>query len=180
MALLRTIWDALVAVATCLMRPACLPGALWRCGHVIWVLRVPVVSAAAGGYLIAYTVQARDLFADLGIKPWQWAVFFALLFFWAWIVHAEGRRALQHDDWVPESQAGGFSYERRLSLQQIYWYPAVWLPRLLSLAVFAFVGIAIVRTRSNLNLAATGLPEAAQAVALAWILLPVTIAITVL
>lgn len=40
MALLRTIWDALAAVGRCLMHPTCWPGALWWCGHVIWVCRV--------------------------------------------------------------------------------------------------------------------------------------------
>jgi hypothetical protein len=63
-----------------LMHPTSWPGALWRCGHVIWVCRVAVASAAAGGFLLAYTVQARDLFADLGVKPLQWVLFFALLF----------------------------------------------------------------------------------------------------
>ncbi len=162
------------------MHPTRWPGALWRCGHVIWVCRVAVVSSVPGGYLLAYTVQARDLFADLGIRAWQWAVFLLLVFFWAWIVHAEGRRALQHDDWVPELQAGEFSPERRLKLQTIYWYPAVWLPRLFSLNVFVFVGIAIVRTYRNLSSATAGLPEASQAVSLALTLLVCSIAVALL
>jgi hypothetical protein len=180
MALLRTIRDAIVALLCCVIHPASWPGALWRCGRIIWVCRVAVVSVAAAGYVVAYTVQARDMFADLGIKTWQWGWFLALVFFGAWIVHAEGRKALQHDDWVPESQVGGFSYDRRRELQEIYWYPAVWVPRLLSLVVFFFVGFAIWRTQHNLESAAKALPEAAQAVTLAWVLLACTIVVALL
>jgi hypothetical protein len=97
------------------------------------------------GCLLAYTAQARDLFADLGITPWQWGVFFALLFFWAWIVHAEGRKAVQYDDWVPEAQADEFLYERRCELQARYWYPALWVPRLLSFVVFFLAAMAMLR-----------------------------------
>jgi hypothetical protein len=140
-----------------------------REGEVPWI---------GGG--LAYTVQARDLFADLGVKPWQWCVFFILLFFWAWIVHAKGRRALQHDDWVPASSTGSLSYDLRRELQTRYWYPALWIPRLLSLVIFFFVGFAIVRTYRNLGPAAAGLPEAAQAVTLAEILLAANIGIALL
>jgi hypothetical protein len=178
LALLETIWDALLALVDALRHPAYWPGVLWRNGYVLWVCRVAVASAVAGGFLLAYTVQARDLFADLRIEAWQWLVFFALVFFWAWIVHAEGRKALQHDDWVPESQAGALTYERRNELQKLYWYPALWIPRLLSLVVFLLVGIAIYRTRLNLKDAMAGLPEAAQAVALAWKLLAWTVVVT--
>jgi hypothetical protein len=51
---------------------------------------------------------------------------------------------------------------------------------LLSLLVFFFVGFAIFRTLRNLSPAATGLPEAAQAVTLASILLLATIAVALL
>lgn len=181
MPLLCSLWDALVAFYKCLMHPTRWRGALWRCGYVIWVCRVDVASAAAGGYLLAYTVQARDLFADLRVWWWEWGLFLGLLFFWAWIVHAGGRRALQHDDWVPESHAeGGLSYGCRRSLQTKYWYPALWLPRLLSLVVFFFVGFAIFRVYLNLRHAETGIPEAAQAVKLAWWLLAFTIVVALL
>ncbi len=172
MALLRTIWDKLVAVVKW----------CWRCGHVIWVCRVAVAGVAAGGYLLAYTEQARDLFADLSVTPMEWGVFLILVFCWALIVHAEGRRALQHDDWVPESQAGGLSdkcpgglsYDCRRALQKSYFYPALWLPGLLGFLVFFSVGFAIFRTYLNLSPAAPGLPEAARAVTLALYLLAFT------
>jgi hypothetical protein len=173
--LASTIREAFEALVDLLLHPACWPGALWRLGYVIWVCRVAVLSAAAGGCLLAYTVQARDLFADLGIKPLQWGVFFALLFFWAWIVHAEARKALQHDGWVPEAHADALSYERRCELQARYWYPALWVPRLLSFVVFFLAAVAMLRTWWNVRGASEGLPEAAQASRLVWWLLVCTI-----
>ena len=142
--------------------------------------RVAVTSVVAGGLLLAYTVQARDLFADLGLRWWQWLIFFALAFAWSWIVHASARRSLQHDDWVPQSHTGGLSEPPRSALQGLYWYPALWIPRLLGLGVFFFIGFAIFRVYLNLKTARDGLPEAEQAVTLAWILLAATIAATVL
>ena len=151
--------------------------ALWRFAYVLWVCRVGVISVALGGVLLAYTVQARDLFADLGLAWWHWLIFFLLVFAWAWIVHASARRALQHDDWLGELRVLPASPQRRLQLQELYWYPALWIPRLLSLAIFVFVGFAIVRTRVNLVGAAPDLPEAARAVSLAWMLLAGTAAV---
>ena len=189
MALLRTIWDVLVAIAECLMHPrSCLPGALWRLGHVIWVCRVPVAGVLAGGYLLIGTEQARDLFADLavfhdwGFGAWRWAQFLFLVFAWALIVGAEAREALQLDYWVPEWHAGNLSDERRQGLQEKYWYPALWLPRLLSMAVFLVVCLSMWRTRSNLLSAASasGFPEAEQAVSRIWTLLGLTIAVAFL
>ena len=62
---------------------------VWRWIRVIWVCRIPVASVLGGGLLLAATPQARDLFADLGIKPWQWVVFLIFVFLWAWIAHGE-------------------------------------------------------------------------------------------
>ena len=85
-------------------------GVVWRWGRVLWVCRVPVVSALGGGLLLAATPQARDCFSDLGLAIWQWGLFLALTFAWAWIVHASARRALLADDWVPEAHcANGLS-----------------------------------------------------------------------
>jgi hypothetical protein len=56
----------------------------------------------------------------------------------------------------------------------------LWIPRLLSLVIFFFVGVAIVLTYRNLGPAAAGLPEAAQAVTLAEILLAANIGIALL
>ncbi len=174
MALLKRIRYALVTVGKWLGKW------LWRWGYVIWVCRIAVASAVAGGILLAYTEQARDLFADLGVTKLQWVVFFALLVSWAWIVHAGGRRALQHDAWVPEWHAqGGLSDEQRRILQKDYWYPALLVPRVLSFVVLGCVGFAIFRVYLNLSSAATGLPEAEQAVPLAWNLLAATFAVAV-
>ena len=41
--------------------------AVWRWAFVLWVCRVPVAGALAGGVLLIFTAQARDLFADLGL-----------------------------------------------------------------------------------------------------------------
>src|SRR5882762_2430045 len=55
---------------------------VWRWGRVLWVCRVPVVSALGGGLLLAATPQARDCFSDLGLAIWQWGLFLALTFAW--------------------------------------------------------------------------------------------------
>ena len=185
MNLLKTIGEAFIAFGRCLASPAQWPGALWRLGHVLWICRVAVVGVAAGGILLAYTVQARDLFADLGVASWQWAMFFALLFFWAWVVHADARQSLQHDDWASQchelpDDPRSLQDSRRLTLQELYWYPAVWFPRLFSLAVFVFIGVAIGRTFSNLYQAANGVPEAAQALTLAKYLFAATVVVALI
>src|SRR5262245_43308179 len=105
---------------------------IWRWYYVLWICRVAVASEADGLVLLAYTAQARDMFADLALTWWQWAIFFALVFAWAWIVHGSARHALQHDDWVPEAT---MSMERRFELQECFWLPALWIPRILSLVV---------------------------------------------
>jgi len=157
---------------------------LWRFGRVIWVCRVAVLGVVAGGSLLAYTVQARDLFADLGIRWWEWPIFFVLVYVWAAIVHQSARRSLQNDDWVSESRLGILDnplpalLQRpplvttvRSELQELYWWPALVIPRALSFLVFFFVGFAILRVYLNLDTAKNGLPEAAQAVTWAFVLL---------
>jgi hypothetical protein len=154
---------------------------IWRWGYVLWVCRVAVVSAVAGGVLLAYTVQARDLFADLGVAWWEWLLFFCLVFIWAGIVHQSARRALQNDDWVAAGELGTLDTPLpppqqipplvttvRDRLQQLFWRPAIVIPRLLSFLVFFFVGFAIWRVYLNLHKAANGIPEAAQAVSLVF------------
>jgi hypothetical protein len=153
---------------------------IWRWGYVLWVCRVAVASAAAGLALLAYTAQARDLFADLALVWWQWMFFLALVFAWAWIVHGSARHALQHDDWVPEASTGAMTPARRFDLQTLFWVPALWIPRALSLVIFFSVGFAVWRTTHNLGPAADGLPEAAQAVTLAYILIAATVVVALL
>src|SRR5215831_8183071 len=136
--------------------------AVWRWGRVVWVCRVAVLGVVAGGILLAYTVQARDLFADLGLAWWQWLFFFVLVFIWAGIVHQSARRALQNDDWVPDARLGTLNASLppaqqtpplvmtvRDKLQQSFWRPAIVIPRLLSFLVFFFVGFAICRVYLN-------------------------------
>src|SRR5437764_3694603 len=92
--------------------------ALWRVIRVLWVCRIPVLSAAGGGAIFLLTVQGRDLFADLGLTREQWLYFFACVVLWALIIHAVARRALQNDDWVPEAHCPpGLKPNRRRSLQ---------------------------------------------------------------
>lgn len=134
--------------------------AVWRWMRVIWVCRIPVASVVGGGLLLAATPQARDLFADLGIKPWQWVVFLTFVFLWAWIAHAAARRSLQYDYWVPEAHtAAGLTPERRSQLQAEFYWPALIVPRAIGLLAFFFVGWAICRTRRNIA-DAIALPEA--------------------
>src|SRR5216683_8420670 len=137
---------------------------VWRWGRVLWVCRVPVVSALGGGLLLAATPQARDCFSDLGLSAWQWALFLALTFAWAWIVHASARRALLADDWVPDAHCGGLSEPQRISLRNAYAAPALVVPRLLGFSVLGFVLVALYRAHDNLITAAGGLTEADEAV----------------
>ena len=58
----------------------------WRIFRVLWVCRVPAVSALAGGALMILVPQAVDLFADTGLSAWRWGWFFFSLFIWAWLV----------------------------------------------------------------------------------------------
>src|SRR5215467_1229793 len=138
---------------------------VWRWARVLWVCRVPVVSAVGGGLLLAATQQARDCFSDLGLAIWQWGLFLALTFAWAWIVHASARRALLADDWVPEAHcADGLAQNRRSDLREEFKWPAIWVPRLLGLSVLAFVLVALYRARDNLTAARIALAEADEAV----------------
>ncbi|NVN88738.1 MAG: hypothetical protein HXX15_21895 [Rhodopseudomonas sp.] len=141
---------------------------LWRVFRVLWVCRVATVSAVGGGLLIARVAQARDLFADTGLDRPQWALFYGLLLAWAWLLHAMARRALQFDDWVPDShRPGGLSDDDRARLQARFLGIAIWIPRLLGLSIFCVVAWALWQTRLTL-LPAVELKQAADAVA--WIL----------
>ena len=150
--------------------------AVWRWFHVLWVCRVSLVSTLAGAFLLMLTAQARDLFADIGIPLWKWSFFFGLVTLWAWIVHASARRALQYDDWVAEAHCGeGITPAQRESLQKLYWTPAIWIPRAFSMLVLASVLGSIYLTRANLETAADGVPEVAQALKLGLGLMVITV-----
>jgi hypothetical protein len=145
--------------------------AAWRVLRVLWVCRVPAISALGGGAMMILVPQAVDLFADTGLPGWRWAWFFFSLFVWAWLVHAMARRALQFDDWVPEAhRPGGLTDADRLRLRDVFRVPATWVPRLLGLFVVAAVGRAILNMRGDLAHAG-GLPQAERALAWSWVLL---------
>jgi hypothetical protein len=145
---------------------------LWRWFRVLWVCRVSLASVLACAYLVAGTVQARDMFADLGVKWYEWIIFFFFIFLWSWIVHAAARRAVQYDEWVAEAHIGnGLSDDVRQKLQREFYAPALIIPRLLGLGIFAFVAIAIWRTRHSLGGAEAGLVEARSAIHLTTALL---------
>jgi hypothetical protein len=151
-------------------------GFLWQLSRILWVCRVATISALGGGLLIAKVEQARDLFADTGLHWYQWAIFFVLLFLWAWLVHGMGRRALQFDEWVPEAHRPDRLHlddADRVRLQQDYYWLATWIPRALGLVVFAATAVALYRTQQNL-VPATGLEQARLAVSQASKLLVVT------
>src|SRR5437588_7800500 len=80
---------------------------LWRNYRVLWTCRISFLSSIGGGLFIAVTPQTRDLFADLGLSPGQWLLFFAFAFGWACIVHWAARHALRMDDWVPDAHVPG-------------------------------------------------------------------------
>ncbi len=143
----------------------------WRICRVLWVCRVPAVSALGGGALMALIPQSVDLFADTGLPAWRWGWFFFSLFVWAWLVHAMARRALQFDEWVPEAhRPGGLSDVDRLRLREVFRLPATWVPRLLGLFVIAAVARAILNMRAGLA-QAEGLPQAERALAWSSVLL---------
>jgi hypothetical protein len=145
--------------------------AAWRIFRVLWVCRVPAVSALGGGAMMILIPQAVDLFADTGLPGWRWAWFFFSLFVWAWLVHAMARRALQFDEWVPEAhRPGGLTEADRLRLREVFRVPATWVPRLLGLFVVAAAARAILNMRADLA-QADGLPQAARALAFSWVLL---------
>ncbi|MPZ56438.1 MAG: hypothetical protein GEU91_08045 [Rhizobiales bacterium] len=175
----------------CLVSPGCwrrnaasFCRAAWRWARVLWVSRIAAISALGGGALLAGTAQARDLFADLGLSTLQWGLFFLLLFTWALIVHASARRALLNDDWVADAHCpGALGDLRRAELRALYHDPALLIPRLLGLAVFGWVVLAIHRAHANLEAAKAGLVEAAEAVRLAdrlWIATIATAAVYLL
>ncbi len=157
----------------------CAGRAIWRAPRVLWVCRVPAISAIGGGLFVASLAQTRDMFADLGLEWWRWALFFLITLGWAWIVHWASRHVLRLDDWVPDAHVpGGISPARRDELQEIYRCAALAIPRLLGTAVFVFVAIAMVRAYRNLG-PAEKLPEAARALHLLTILIAVTIVLGV-
>ena len=93
---------------------ACFGSMTWRAPRVLWVCRVPAISALGGGLFVASLAQTRDMFADLGLAWGYWALFFLITLGWAWIVHWAGRHVLRLDDWVPEAHVpGGISPQRR-------------------------------------------------------------------
>jgi hypothetical protein len=152
----------------------------WRVSRILWVCRVPAVSAIGGGLLLWQVEQARDLFADTGLSVLKWIGFFALLFVWAWLVHATARRALQIDDWVPEAhRPGGLSNDDRVRLRGEFLYYAIWIPRLLGLLVFVFVALALRDTRANL-MPAAGLEQADLALSRLSMQLWFTLAVAVI
>jgi hypothetical protein len=154
---------------------------LWRLWRVLWACRVPAISAIGGGLFVVFIPQALDLFADTGLNVFQWIVFFVLVFGWAWVVHAMARRALQYDDWLCEARRGeAFTEARRQALRAEFCCLAVWIPRLLGVAVFFFVGWALLQARRNLQTAVDGMPEAAAASRLIWVLLVVTVVLAIL
>jgi len=138
---------------------------VWRWLRVIWVCRVPALSAVGGGALLSLVPQARDLFADTGFGFFSWFWFFVFLLIWAWVVHIMARRALQFDEWTPAAHArGGLSDDDRARLRKEFERPAILVPRLLGFSVFLFVALALCITWLNL-LPATGLRQAAVAAA---------------
>ena len=137
---------------------------IWSIGVVLWVCRVPLASVAVAAALLALTPQGRDLFADIALSWWEWAVFFLLCFSWAWIVHGSARYALQSDDWVPDTHApGGLSETRRAELRAQFRYTALWVPRVLGVSVLLLVGWGLCRTWRNMKGASAALPEALAA-----------------
>jgi hypothetical protein len=154
---------------------------LWRLWRVLWACRVPAVSAIGGGLFVVFIPQALDLFADTGLNVFQWIGFFVLVFGWAWVVHAMARRALQYNEWLCESRRGeAFTDARRQALRAEFCWLAVWIPRLLGVAVFFFVGWALFRAWRNLQTAVDGMPEAASASRLVCVLLVLTVALAIL
>jgi len=90
---------------------------VWRWGRVLWVCRVPVVSALGRAAARRDAAGARLLFRSWA-RHLAVGVFLALTFAWAWVVHASARRALLADDWVPEAHSRWLSPNRRSNLRE--------------------------------------------------------------
>jgi hypothetical protein len=145
---------------------------IWNAGLVLWVCRVPLASTALAAALLVLTPQGRDLFADIALAWWYWALFLLLCFCWAWIVHGSARHALQCDDWVPETHApGGLGADRRVELRAEFGLMALWVPRVLGLSVLLLVGWGLCKTWRNMDGASAALGEAAAAEQISLILL---------
>ena len=63
--------------------------------RVLWVCRIPALSAGLGIALFSLAEPARDLFMESQSYVAYWAALFGLALLWAVIVHFAGRKVLE-------------------------------------------------------------------------------------
>jgi hypothetical protein len=156
---------------------------LWCWGRVLWVCRVPLVSVVGGGALLVMAPQVLDLFADRGLRWWEWLIFLLLVALWAHILHAVARNSLQRDDWAPANSMqydDGRTRHVPTHVRNEFECPAILVPRLIGVSAFLVVGWAICRARRNLLTAVSALQEAERAVFVTDFLLVGAIAMAVI
>jgi hypothetical protein len=114
---------------------------------ILWVVRVPLIMTALGLLILSSAPQAQDLFVEFAHNPWRIPLFLLLLLFvWAMPTHYAARLLLDTDARFQGVVAA------QQALGRASWIEAVErsVPRVLGLATFVAVLIAIWRSHLNL------------------------------
>ena len=111
--------------------------------RVLWVCRIPALSAGLGIALFSLAEPARDLFMESQSYVAYWAALFGLALLWAVIVHFAGRKVLEQQAWGGRGARLPLSDIRLLELRHRYAAPATWIPRILGLLCLVALGIGI-------------------------------------
>jgi hypothetical protein len=115
---------------------------------VLWVVRVPVALIALGLLILGLAPQAQDLFVEFARAPaWRMPVFICVLVLgWTIPTHYASRLLLNTDERF-QQLLGGPQERNQARLLKVM---TRWIPRLLGLATFVAVLIAIWRSYENL------------------------------
>jgi hypothetical protein len=111
--------------------------------RVLWVCRIPALSAGLGIALFSLAEPARDLFMESQSYVAYWVGLFGLALLWAMIVHFAARKILEQQAWGARGAQLPLSGIRLLDLRHRYAVPATWIPRLLGLLCLVALGIGI-------------------------------------
>ncbi|KAB1074446.1 hypothetical protein [Methylobacterium planeticum] len=111
--------------------------------RVLWVCRIPALSAGLGIALFSLAEPARDLFMESQSYTAYWTALFGLALLWAVIVHFAARKVLEQQAWGGRGAELPLSAVRLAELRHRYVLPATWIPRLLGLLCLAALGIGI-------------------------------------
>ncbi|WP_233386844.1 hypothetical protein [Methylobacterium sp. C25] len=118
-------------------------GAVLRWLRVLWVCRIPALSAGLGLLLFWQAEPARDLFMESQLYTSYWISFFWLALLWAVSVHFSARKALEQQAWAAPGEPLPLEPHRLGDLRLCYRPAATWIPRLLGLLCLAGIGLGI-------------------------------------